>query len=62
MVSHVKASSSDLVKIVAIVSLTVLESVNLVTAKIDGAILILVSSIIGGLAGYEIGKLTGRRR
>lgn len=60
--SHVKASSSDLVKIVAIVSLTVLESVNLVTAKIDGAILILVSSIIGGLAGYEIGKLTGRRR
>jgi len=61
-VSHVKASSSDLVKIVAIVSLTVLESVNLVTAKIDGAILILVSSIIGGLAGYEIGKLTGRRR
>lgn len=60
--SHVKVSSSDLVKIVAIVSLTVLESINLVTAKIDGAILILVSSIIGGLAGYEIGKLTGRRR
>jgi hypothetical protein len=55
-------SSSDLVKIVAIVSLTVLESINLVTAKIDGAILILVSSIIGGLAGYEIGRLTGRRR
>lgn len=60
--SHVKVSSSDLVKIVAIVSLTVLESINLATAKIDGAILILVSSIIGGLAGYEIGKLTGRRR
>jgi len=46
---------STIVKIVAIVSLTILEIVNLLTAKIDGNILLSVGAIIGGIAGYEFG-------
>jgi hypothetical protein len=45
---------TTVVKIVAITSLTVLEAVNLVTAKIDGNILLTIGAIIGGIAGYEI--------
>ncbi len=42
-----------LVTIVAIVCLTVLEIVNLLTARIDGNILLTIGAIIGGLAGYK---------
>jgi uncharacterized membrane protein len=47
-------NDTAIVKIVAITSLTVLEVVNLVTAKIDGNILLTIGAIIGGIAGYEI--------
>jgi hypothetical protein len=45
---------TTMVKLVAIVSLTVLEVANLLTAKIDGNVLLTVGAIIGGIAGYEI--------
>jgi Ni,Fe-hydrogenase III large subunit len=47
-------NDTTIVKIVAITSLTVLEAVNLVTAKIDGNVLLTIGAIIGGIAGYEI--------
>jgi hypothetical protein len=46
---------TTLIKIVAIVSLTILEIVNMFTMKIDGNILLTIGAIIGGIAGYEIG-------
>jgi uncharacterized membrane protein YfcA len=49
-------NDTTIVKIVAITSLTVLEAVNLVTAKIDGNILLTIGAIIGGIAGYNIGS------
>jgi hypothetical protein len=48
--------SNAIIKITAIVSLTILEIANLLTLKIDGGILLVIGSIIGGIAGYEIGK------
>jgi hypothetical protein len=42
------------IKVVAIVGLVALEIVNLLTAKIDGNILLTIGAIIGGIAGYEI--------
>jgi hypothetical protein len=45
---------TTVVKLVAIVSLTVLEIANLLTAKIDGNVLLTIGAIIGGVAGYEI--------
>ena len=50
-----------IIKIVAIVSLVVLEVVNLLTAQYDGAVIGSISAIIGGIAGYEIGKKKGVR-
>ena len=50
-----------LVKITAIVCLTVLEVVNLLTAKIDGNILLSIGGLIGGLAGYQLGVRRRRR-
>lgn len=47
---------STIVKIVAIIALMVLETVNLVTVHIDGSILVAVTSAIAGIAGYEFGK------
>jgi len=52
--------SSRIVKIVAIVSLTVLEVANLLTTKIDSAILMLIVSVIAGIAGYEFGRRTAQ--
>ena len=52
---------STLVKVVAIVSLTVLEIVNMLTMKIDSQILLAMGAIIGGIAGYEVGKKAERR-
>jgi hypothetical protein len=43
------------VKVTAIVSLTILEIANLLTLKIDGNVLLTIGAIIGGIAGYEIG-------
>jgi uncharacterized membrane protein len=42
------------IKLVAIAGLVVLEIANLLTAKIDGNILLTIGAIIGGVAGYEI--------
>jgi uncharacterized membrane protein len=42
------------IKLVAIAGLVVLEIANLLTAKIDGNILLTIGAIIGGIAGYEI--------
>lgn len=44
---------------VAILSITAIEIVNLLTANIDGAILVFIASLIAGIAGYEVGH---RRR
>jgi uncharacterized membrane protein len=46
---------TTMVKLVAIVGLTVLEVVNLVTAKIDGNVLLTIGALIGGIAGYKVG-------
>jgi len=46
------------IKIVAIGGLVVLEVVNLLTAKIDGNILLTIGAIIGGIAGYEFKAIT----
>ena len=45
-----------LTKITAIIGLIILEGLNLATLKIDGGILLAIGSIIGGLAGYEVGR------
>jgi hypothetical protein len=42
------------IKLFAIGGLIVLEIVNLLTAKIDGNILLTIGAIVGGIAGYEI--------
>jgi len=47
---------NTIVKITAIVSLTILEIANLLTLRIDGGVLLAIGSIIGGIAGYEIGR------
>jgi membrane protein DedA with SNARE-associated domain len=47
---------TTIVKLVAIASLTVLEVVNLVTAKIDGNVLLTIGALIGCIAGYNIGS------
>ena len=47
-------SGEVLVKIVAIIGLVILECVNLMTAKVDGNILLTIGAIIGGIAGYEL--------
>jgi len=48
---------STIIKLFAIGSLTVLEIVNLLTAKIDGNLLLSIGAIIGGIAGYEFKKV-----
>jgi len=47
---------STLIKITAIVSLTVLEIINMFTMKVDGNILLSIGAIIGGIAGYHFAK------
>ena len=48
---------STIVKIVAICGLVTLEIVNLLTAKIDGNLLLTIGAIIGGIAGYEFKRV-----
>ena len=45
---------STIIKITAIISLTILEIVNAFTMKIDGNVLLTIGAIIGGIAGYHI--------
>ena len=42
------------IKVIAIGGLVVLEIANLLTAKVDGNILLTIGAIIGGVAGYEV--------
>jgi len=46
---------ATIVKIVAIVSLVLLEIVNMFTLKLDGNLMLTIGGIIGGIAGYQIG-------
>jgi len=46
-----------IIKIVAIVSLGILESVAMLTNN-DGALFLPVAAMIGGIAGYELRGLT----
>jgi hypothetical protein len=48
---------STLLKVTAIVALTVIEVVNLFTAKIDSVLTSAVVAVIAGLAGYSFGKV-----
>jgi len=50
---------STIVKITAIISLVVLEAINLLTTRMDGNIMLTFGAIIGGVAGYEIGRSVG---
>jgi uncharacterized protein YcfJ len=45
---------STKIKLVAIGGLVALEIANLLTAKVDGNILLTIGAIIGGIAGYEV--------
>jgi len=47
------------VKVVAIVCLTAIAIVDMLTVKIDSAVIATLMSIIAGLAGYTIGKSKG---
>jgi hypothetical protein len=52
-----------IVKIVAIVALTVIQIVNLLTFKVDGNVLLTIGAIIGGIAGYELkGYIEARKQ
>jgi uncharacterized membrane protein len=42
------------IKVIAIGGLVGLEIANLLTAKVDGNILLTIGAIIGGIAGYEV--------
>jgi hypothetical protein len=42
------------IKMFAIGGLIALEIANLLTAKLDGNILLTIGAIVGGIAGYEI--------
>jgi len=45
-----------IVKLTAIICITILQIVNLLTAKIDSNIMLSIGAIIGGIAGYEFAK------
>jgi len=51
-----------IIKITAILCLTVIEIVNLFTTKWDGHLLFAIGSIIGGIAGYELAKWKRERK
>ena len=54
----VELDDSTIIKIIAILSIVVLEIANMLTLKLDGNVLLTMGAIIGGLAGYEYGKKT----
>jgi len=53
---------TTIIKITAIISLLILEIINMLTMKIDGNILLTIGALIGGLAGYEYRKTYEKRR
>jgi hypothetical protein len=54
-------NEGTLLKITAIVSLTILEALNIIFLRVDGAILSAVVGAIAGLAGYHIGRARGEK-
>ena len=48
--------------ITAVVCLTALEVVNLLTAKYDSTVILTIGALIGGIAGYEVKAWRVRRR
>ena len=57
----IEMNDNTIVKLFAIGSLTVTLIVNFLTMKIDSNITALAFTIIGGVAGYEIGKRTSEK-
>jgi hypothetical protein len=51
-----------IIKITAIIALTVIQIVNLLTYKIDGSVMLTIGAIIGGIAGYEFHRVVGNMR
>jgi len=51
---------NTIVKLFAIGCLTIALIVNFLTMKIDSNITALAFTVIGGIAGYEIGKKTNK--
>jgi len=49
--------NKTLVKVVAIICLTAIEIVNILTVNVDGAVLGAICGIIGGIAGYEFKQI-----
>jgi hypothetical protein len=52
-------SESTLKSIIAMICITVLQAVNLLTARIDTGIMVLIISVISIYAGYQIGIRRG---
>jgi len=44
------------IKIVTVICLTILGCTYFVTVRRDGTVLLILSSIISGIAGYQLGK------
>ena len=51
-----------MLKIVGIVCVTVLGVTYFITVRQDSTVLLSLSSVIGGLVGFQIGIRIGRRR
>ena len=49
-------NEKTIIKLWAITLIALLEVINMLTLKMDGAIFSLVLSLISGIAGYELGK------
>jgi len=49
-------NEKTIIKLWAITLIALLEVINMLTLKLDGAIFSLVLSLISGIAGYELGK------
>ena len=54
-------SDKAMLKLVAMVCITLLELGNLATYGVDGALFGLVVAAISGLAGYQLGKVSRKR-
>ena len=52
-------SESTLKSIVAMICVTVLQAINMVTARIDTGIMVLIITVISMYAGYQIGVRRG---
>lgn len=54
--------SDNTVKVVAIISLTVIALALIYDLRIDGFVISTITAIIGGIAGYSIGREESYRR